>query len=1069
MKSRFNIYRKIRDATDQYVQNNATPTVQSEVSSVPNDDVIKLINDMHEQAAACHALNEQHRAVNESLIAELARYKKEVNVYEKRARFELTKKEQKIEEEICILIFNRNKKEASLKKELQDLQKQLNSTVGHNKSMAEEVEFMKTDFKQKEDKYLDDFLNLKKLKEKIEDRLYKQDQSIQTPTLYDGYAMVKTGHTPALVSNSEETLDLAEKSRQKMLKKVKEGNQSEPKAKLNFGPPDYLKTNYLAKFVPQKQLTPEQLYWSKDMADIAKEKALEQSGQRPKTALMVYPPNTPTKLVPKFISTKSLTEGERGFEQTKECYLTEIILFFKTIKQHFKEIHINLIKEIKEIKDVFEQMEKEVEQNDVDMRCAEIERKNLLIENENLIVACISTDVLSCVMSDVYTISQFSKLNDAFIVEQARVVQLEAEISKLKHKIEKDDHNEMIKSFSKLEIDHLDLQLEYNNIKNERYRAENVKIKKHYLELYNSIKITRAQTIEKTNSLVAEIEKGKAELKGKMQSTIEDDVKPRVLTPRKHLKDNVEILREIGEEGIIANPLDSALQYACRYTKRSLEIIESVFATCPLDAQKRDKKIATTSVTRKKQVTFVDQCETSDKHTVKHVKKHKVQQTNVPIPSIGVRSCIKANGSKPRGNTRKDRILPTKKQVEEHSRNNKSSVKQKNRIGSSISYKHIVINSNSLSVCKTCNKCFVSDIHDKCVESYLKSVKSPTVKKVLSKYKNVWKATGTLFAQVGYKWLPNGRKFTIVEKCPLTRITKPTVVPAQTKPKNVSTSTIVINERFKNTYTQPLTSYKRRTKQVKSIPNWVPAKAKTQTTHVPQEQHIVSANQQDPNIHWGSNIPNSPSLHDKILTICLLSKASKNKSWLWHRRLNHLNFGTINELARKNLVRGLPRLKYEKDHLCSACQLGKRKKHNHPSKSENTNLEVLYTLHMDLCGPIRVLSINGKKYILVIIDDYSRFTWIKFLRTKDETPEIVIKFLTQIQTGLNKTVRFIRTDNGTEFVNQVLTAHYEKVGITHERTIPRSPQQNGVVKRWNRKLVEAAWTMLIFSRSPMFL
>ncbi|GJV83110.1 retrovirus-related pol polyprotein from transposon TNT 1-94 [Tanacetum coccineum] len=91
----------------------------------------------------------------------------------------------------------------------------------------------------------------------------------------------------------------------------------------------------------------------------------------------------------------------------------------------------------------------------------------------------------------------------------------------------------------------------------------------------------------------------------------------------------------------------------------------------------------------------------------------------------------------------------------------------------------------------------------------------------------------------------------------------------------------------------------------------------------------------------------------KSSPICLLSKASKNKSWLWHRRLNHLNFGTINDLARKDLVRGLPRLKFEKDHLCSACQLGKSKKHTHKPKTENTNLEVLNTLHMDLCGPMR--------------------------------------------------------------------------------------------------------------------
>ncbi|GJX27042.1 putative ribonuclease H-like domain-containing protein [Tanacetum coccineum] len=203
--------------------------------------------------------------------------------------------------------------------------------------------------------------------------------------------------------------------------------------------------------------------------------------------------------------------------------------------------------------------------------------------------------------------------------------------------------------------------------------------------------------------------------------------------------------------------------------------------------------------------------------------------------------------------------------------------------------------------------------------------------------------------------------------------------------------------------------------------------------------------------------------------ICLLSRASKNKSWLWHRRLNHLNFGTLNDLARKDLVRGLPRLKFEKDHLCSACQLGKSRKATHKPKTINTIMEVLHTLHMDLCGPLRVQSINGKKYILVIVDDYSRFTWVKFLRTKDETPAFVINLLKQLQVGLNKTVRFVRTDNGTEFVNKALTDYYVSVGITHEKTVPRTPQQNGVVERRNRTLVEAARTMLIFSKAPLFL
>ncbi|GKE01788.1 retrovirus-related pol polyprotein from transposon TNT 1-94 [Tanacetum coccineum] len=173
----------------------------------------------------------------------------------------------------------------------------------------------------------------------------------------------------------------------------------------------------------------------------------------------------------------------------------------------------------------------------------------------------------------------------------------------------------------------------------------------------------------------------------------------------------------------------------------------------------------------------------------------------------------------------------------------------------------------------------------------------------------------------------------------------------------------------------------------------------------------------------------------KSSPVCLLSKASKTKSWLWHRRLSYLNFGTINQLAKQGLVRGLPKLKFEKDHLCSACSLGKSKKHSHKPKSEDTNQEKLYLLHMDLCGPMRVESLNGKKYILVIVDDYSRFTWVKFLRSKDEAPKFIIKFLKMIQVHLNATVMNIRTDNGTEFVNQTLRSYYEDVGISHETSV----------------------------------
>ncbi|GKE08445.1 retrovirus-related pol polyprotein from transposon TNT 1-94, partial [Tanacetum coccineum] len=188
----------------------------------------------------------------------------------------------------------------------------------------------------------------------------------------------------------------------------------------------------------------------------------------------------------------------------------------------------------------------------------------------------------------------------------------------------------------------------------------------------------------------------------------------------------------------------------------------------------------------------------------------------------------------------------------------------------------------------------------------------------------------------------------------------------------------------------------------------------------------------------------------KASPICLISKVSKTKSWLWHRRLSHLNFGTLNKLAKDGLARGIPKLKFQKDHLCSAYALGKSKKSSHQLKAEDTNQEKLYLLHMDLCGPMRVSSINGK-------------------RTKDEAPEAIIKCIKNIQVRLNATVRNVRTDNGTEFVNQTLREIYENVGISHQTSVSRTPQQNGIVERRNRTLIEAARMMLIFSKALLFL
>nr|GEW55328.1 hypothetical protein [Tanacetum cinerariifolium] len=318
---------------------------------------------------------------------------------------------------------------------------------------------------------------------------------------------------------------------------------------------------------------------------------------------------------------------------------------------------------------------------------------------------------------------------------------------------------------------------------------------------------------------------------------------------------------------------------------------------------------------------------------------------------------------------------------------------------------------------------------------------------------------GKVFTNIGYKWRPTGRTFTIARNaCPLTRITITAKVPLR-KPIPLESNTSkhmgsiisnapsssIVECRLSKLFSAKIMVY-----GVYKIGNvtismvyfveglghnlFFVGQFCDSDLEVAFRQHTCFiCNLEGVDLLTGSrgNNLNTLSLGDMMASshICLLSKASKTKSRLWHRRLSHLNFGTINHLARQILIRGLPKLKFEKDHLCSACAMGKSKKKSHKPKSEYTNQEKLYLLHMDLCGPMCIKSVNGKKYILVISDDYSRFTWVKCLRSNDEAPDFIIKFLKMIQVRL-------------------------KVGISHETSVARSPQQNGVVERRNRMLLK---------------
>nr|GEW51659.1 integrase, catalytic region, zinc finger, CCHC-type, peptidase aspartic, catalytic [Tanacetum cinerariifolium] len=536
---------------DQYVKDNAVPGVQSNVPYVPNDAYMIIYNDMYEPHAQSVSKTSQNTIVDSLLTAKLATYKEQVELYERRAKFELTEREQKIDEQLRIVITDRNFKEETLKKELHSIKLQLASTINHNKSM-----------------------------------------------------------------------------------------------------------NFLATFTPQKQLTPEQIFWSQDHIKI-KAKALKEqtTASRPIKALTVYPSNIPASLVLRVLPTKiqvkiniftliqlflefdktckkritptGLTERERCFEQTKECYLNEVIPFFKTLNKHFEGIQKALTKEIKEIKDVFDELEAEVDQNVVDRKHDEIERKNLLIANDNLIDECLSKEVFYVAKNSEVNVSRFTKMHVAHTIVEARCLELKAELSNLRDKIHNDNHNELVNRFFNLE---------------------------HYKELYDSIKITRAKLIEQTTALITKNVNLKAQILSNVNSVIKDHVKPIVLAPGKyaiyvepipprlrnkkevhldylrHFKECVKTIREIVKEDKVVRPLDSSIVSDCHYTKHSQELLEYAIDTCP---------------------------------------------------------------SQPRSNTKKNRISPTKgvnkMKVEEHPRTNKSHLRTMNRVDSSSRSKHTVV------------------------------------------------------------------------------------------------------------------------------------------------------------------------------------------------------------------------------------------------------------------------------------------------------------------------------------------------------------------------------------------
>nr|GEW92598.1 hypothetical protein [Tanacetum cinerariifolium] len=384
--------------------------------------------------------------------------------------------------------------------------------------------------------------------------------------------------------------------------------------------------------------------------------------------------------------------------------------------------------------------------------------------------------------------------------------------------------------------------------------------------------------------------------------------------------------------------------------------------------------------------------------------KQTYKQLYDSIKSSRVTLPTSASESQPSGNTKKYKIKQTpssakKNKLEAYPRNVRNSLQNKKSVVNTKNIAYVLeskLNVYSDLQCVTCNGCLFFDNHDSYVLEFINSVnarvKSKSAKKPLKR--KLWKPTGKVSS-----------KHMTGDCSQLTNFVNKFL--GMVKFEGLGHNLFSVGQFYDSDLEVAFCQHTCFIRNLKGV-----------------------------DLQTGSRGNNlyTLSLVDMMASspICLLSKASKTKSWLWHRHLSHPNFGTINYLARHGLIRGLPKLKFEKNHLCSACAMGKSKKKSHKPKSKDTNQEKLDLLHMDLCGPMRVESVNRKKYIIVIVDDYSRFTWVKCLTSKDEAPNFI-------------------------------------VGISHETSVAHSSQPNYVIERRNRTLIEVACTMLIYAQALLFL
>ncbi|GJX46161.1 retrovirus-related pol polyprotein from transposon TNT 1-94 [Tanacetum coccineum] len=887
-------------------------------------------------------------------------------------------------------------------------------------AINEGVSELKNDLKLEENRNIDREIALEKKIKQLDNIIFKRGQSAQTvhmmtkskicydhsskqaigfekpfylkkareskPKLYDGNTILKMD--TIVIPDSDETLELSEESRSKML--LKEQDPLFEKHRVNTKPINYaiLNNDYYKRFVRQTDLYSEHAYW--------KATSVPASDPSPFFITVISSSKrTSYSCQRKNHCHQNFTEGHvGGFEHTKACFRDEIIPFIKELKDIFNNFNQYLVEELADVQKVFYQMEQAVEQHRLESRTFEVKINQVLSENERLLAQAIDKDIVKTVVN--LSVNEGCEI----VNECQKCLELKTELLNKKDFVDKETYEKLCKSFTTLEKHCITLEAD-SQLNQEIFQQENSVLNQNapsFTQLFELSEL-RAQSQAKDTVIVKLKEQIKS-LKGNVDM-YSDAFNQTVNIKSGKISD---LNAKLQEQGLVIAALKNklrklkgkALDIEDLYTKVIQDLLSHISRSCP----------------------SINNCGPQLIEVTQRKKDKK----------LGVRLSTSASGSQPSGNTRNDRILQTpssysKNKVEAHPRNVKSSLNKRNgtvRVNGPAVVQNLKKQDNSDYVCINHDDCMSSD--NLCVSNSMNDVKFRAKPKKNKSKKDIWKPTGKVLTQIGYIW-------------------RPTVLDSDS-PKPV-VKLVYSRKPRKNKNTEPVS----KTKVLKPMSSKSSSVFGFWLLEAYEEDRRkltnISVNSWVQSKFGNDQVAKIMGFGDYQIGNVTISRASKTKSWLWHRRLSHLNFGSINHLARHGLVRGLPKLKFEKDHLCSACALGKSSKKPHKPKSEDTNQEKLYLLHMDLCGQCVCECQWKESSFLVIVESTTSIYWVKCLRSKDEAPAFIINFLKMIQIRLKEIVCRIRTDNGTEFVNQTFREYYEKVGISHETSVARSPQQNG--------------------------